>query len=47
MSRGEVLIPAMHQKNFSLFHKTGIKTDALMINQCDYDSETGEINEYF
>ncbi len=31
----EVLISAMHQKDFSLFEKMGIETDALMIDQCD------------
>lgn len=31
----EVLISAMHQKDLDIFRKTGINTDALLINQCD------------
>lgn len=46
MSKVEILISIMHQKNFSLFYRTGIKTEALMIDQCDHDRETEEINEY-
>lgn len=34
----EVLISAMHQKDFSIFEKTNISTDALLINQCDCDA---------
>ena len=33
----EVLISAMHQKDLSIVEKTGINTDALLINQCDED----------
>ena len=35
MSNIEVLISAMHQKDDSIFGKTNIRSDALMINQCD------------
>ncbi len=34
----EVLISAMHQKDFSIAENTGIKGDLLIINQCDEDS---------
>lgn len=35
MSSVEVLISAMHQKDFRIFEKTNISSDALMINQCE------------
>ena len=31
----EVLISAMYQSDYSIFEKTNISTDALLINQCD------------
>lgn len=34
----EVLISAMHQKDFSIVERTGIKGDVLIINQCDENS---------
>lgn len=36
-SNVEVLISAMHQKDFSIAKKTGIESDCLIINQCDKD----------
>ena len=35
MQQIEVLISAMHQKDDAIFERTNIKTDALLINQCD------------
>ena len=35
MSKVQVLISAMYQKDLSLVDKTGIKSDVLIINQCD------------
>lgn len=46
MSRVEVLISAMHQNDFSIFQRTQIKTDALMINQCDEVGELEKNTEY-
>lgn len=37
MGKLEVLISAMHQKDFSLLDQTRIRSDALLINQCDED----------
>ena len=37
MSQVEVLISAMHQNDSSIFKKTNIQSNALMINQCDDD----------
>lgn len=34
----QVLISAMHQKDFSLMEKTNIQSDAVVINQCDRNS---------
>ena len=36
----EVLISAMFQKDLSIIDSTNISTDAILINQCDYDSKT-------
>lgn len=33
----EVLISTMHQKNMDIFSLMNIKTDALAVNQCDYE----------
>ena len=35
MRKIEVLISAMHQQDDTIFHKTNINSDALLINQCD------------
>lgn len=35
MSRLEVLVATMHQKDFSLFGKMNIQTDVIFCNQCD------------
>lgn len=43
MKTVEVLISAMYQKDLSLIDKTGIKTDALLINQCDVEEIKDEI----
>lgn len=37
-SKLEVLVSAMHQRDNEIFKKTNIKTDALLINQCDIES---------
>lgn len=46
MSNIEVLISAMHQKDDSIFGKTNIRSDALMINQCDNEECHEKIFEY-
>ncbi len=37
--RLEVLISCMYQKNASIINCTGIQTDVLVINQCNYESK--------
>ena len=42
----EILIPCMHQKDFSIISKTGITGNVLLINQCDkndYQISTSEL----
>jgi len=36
----EVIVSTMHQTDFSLIKKMNIKTDALIINQCDEENKT-------
>lgn len=35
----EILISAMHQVDCSIFERTNVKTDALLINQCDKEQK--------
>lgn len=39
MQQVEVLISAMYQTDCSIFERTNIKTDALLINQCDREQK--------
>jgi glycosyltransferase involved in cell wall biosynthesis len=41
----EILISAMHQKDFNLFYATRITTDALMINQSDIEDYVCKNND--
>ena len=41
-----MLISAMNQKDASIFKKTNIQSDALMINQCDDENYWEEHNEF-
>lgn len=45
MTQVEVLVSAMYQKDLSILEKTGITTDALLINQCDEEREVEETRE--
>ena len=38
MEQVQVLIATMHQKDHSLLDRMNIQTDAVVINQCDYDA---------
>lgn len=40
----QILISAMHQKDYSIFNNSNIRTNALMINQCD-KSDVQEIQQ--
>ena len=35
----QVLVATMHQKDYSLLDKMNINSDAIVINQCDQNSE--------
>lgn len=45
MQNIEVLISAMYQEDNSIFDRTNIKTDALLINQCNMDSINREVKK--
>lgn len=42
----EVLLSTMHQKDFSILKKCNIRTDAVVINQCDEENLIEEETEY-
>lgn len=46
MKKVEVLIAAMHLEDTSIAEKTNVKTDALIINQCDENKTVCEEREY-
>lgn len=46
MNNVEVLISAMNQKDSSIFKRTNIQSDALMINQCDDENYWEESRNY-